>query len=111
MALGKLGARELNYSSDIDLMFIHGSNGETSGPEAIPAKDFFKRLCVRLTELLSAMTPHGACYRVDLRLRPEGRRRSRPGAGPAHLRRAADLLLLARFLEGRGGVGGAHPDS
>jgi len=72
MALGKLGARELNYSSDIDLMFIHGSNGETSGPEAIPAKDFFKRLCVRLTELLSAMTPHGACYRVDLRLRPEG---------------------------------------
>lgn len=72
LALGKLGGRELNYSSDIDLMFVYSNNGETTGGEPISNKEFFKKLCTRLTELLSAYTPYGFCYRVDLRLRPEG---------------------------------------
>jgi glutamate-ammonia-ligase adenylyltransferase len=44
IALGKLGGRELNYSSDIDLLFLYGSNGETDGKESISNKEFFKRV-------------------------------------------------------------------
>ncbi len=65
IALGKLGGRELNYSSDIDLMFVYGSGSED-------AADFFRAAARRLTEMLSTYTPEGMCYRVDLRLRPDG---------------------------------------
>jgi glutamate-ammonia-ligase adenylyltransferase len=73
IALGKLGGLELNYSSDIDLMFIYSANGQTEGPEVISNKEFFHKLACQLTALLSAPTPDGQCYRVDLRLRPDGR--------------------------------------
>jgi len=73
IALGKLGGQELNYSSDIDLMFVYSANGETTGPEVISNKEFFKKVANQYTELLSTYTPDGSCYRVDLRLRPDGR--------------------------------------
>ncbi|HLW77433.1 MAG TPA: hypothetical protein VKS01_10615, partial [Bryobacteraceae bacterium] len=73
IALGKLGGVELNYSSDIDLMFLYSSNGETAGPERITNKEFFKRAANQLTSTLSTYTAEGLCYRVDLRLRPDGR--------------------------------------
>jgi [glutamine synthetase] adenylyltransferase / [glutamine synthetase]-adenylyl-L-tyrosine phosphorylase len=69
IALGKLGGEELNYSSDIDLMFLYSANGSA---DSITNKEFFKRAANELTALLSAYTPEGLCYRVDLRLRPEG---------------------------------------
>ncbi len=69
IALGKLGGEELNYSSDIDLMFLYSDNGQAT---SITNKEFFKRAANELTALLSAYTPEGMCYRVDLRLRPEG---------------------------------------
>ena len=72
IALGKLGGKELNYSSDIDLMFLYGGNGETAGPERITNKEFYKKVSNRLTELLSSHTEQGFAYRVDLRLRPDG---------------------------------------
>jgi [glutamine synthetase] adenylyltransferase / [glutamine synthetase]-adenylyl-L-tyrosine phosphorylase len=72
LALGKLGGRELNYSSDVDLMFLYSANGETSGPIQITNKEYFKKLANSLTNLLSSYTSAGQCYRVDLRLRPEG---------------------------------------
>ncbi len=72
IALGKLGGEELNYSSDIDLMFLYSANGATTGATVITNKEFFKRAANDLTALLSAYTPEGMCYRVDLRLRPEG---------------------------------------
>jgi glutamate-ammonia-ligase adenylyltransferase len=72
IALGKLGGRELNYSSDIDLLFLYSANGETSGRRAIANKEFFKRAANQLTALLSTYTAEGLCYRVDLRLRPDG---------------------------------------
>jgi glutamate-ammonia-ligase adenylyltransferase len=72
MALGKLGGRELNYSSDVDLMFLYGENGRTTGREPVSYEEFFKSLCIQLTEMLSTHTAAGMCYRVDLRLRPEG---------------------------------------
>ena len=70
IALGKLGGQELNYSSDIDLMFLYGDNGDT---DRLSYKEFFKKAATELTEMLSTYTPEGLCYRVDLRLRPEGR--------------------------------------
>lgn len=73
IALGKLGGLELNYSSDIDLMFVYSGNGQTDGPECISNKEFFHKLACQLTALLSAFTPEGQSYRVDLRLRPDGR--------------------------------------
>lgn len=73
IALGKLGGEELNYSSDIDLMFLYSANGFAANNAAILTnKEFFKRAANELTALLSAYTPEGMCYRVDLRLRPEG---------------------------------------
>lgn len=70
MALGKLGGEELNYSSDIDLMFLYGD-----GPEEAAARnrEFFTRLAQRITAYVSETTAEGAAYRVDLRLRPGGR--------------------------------------
>jgi [glutamine synthetase] adenylyltransferase / [glutamine synthetase]-adenylyl-L-tyrosine phosphorylase len=73
LALGKLGGRELNYSSDIDLMFVYSGPGETGGAHSLSHREFFQKLANRLTELLATYTPEGMIYRVDLRLRPEGR--------------------------------------
>lgn len=72
IALGKLGGRELNYSSDIDLMFVYTANGETDGEHPISNKEFYKKVANQYTELLSTYTAEGLCYRVDLRLRPDG---------------------------------------
>jgi [glutamine synthetase] adenylyltransferase / [glutamine synthetase]-adenylyl-L-tyrosine phosphorylase len=72
IAMGKHGGCELNYSSDIDLMFVYAANGETTGANRISNKEFYKKLGTQLTALLSTHTAAGLCYRVDLRLRPEG---------------------------------------
>lgn len=113
LALGKLGGRELNYSSDIDLMFIYSNNGETTGSERISNKEFFKKLCTKLTELLSGYTPYGFCYRVDLRLRPEGSLGdvciSMDGAREYYQKRARDwelqMLIKARAAAGDRSLG------
>ncbi len=72
LALGKLGGAELNYSSDIDLMYLHTGDGHTWGPVVTTNHDFNKQTAVKLTKVLSMMTPEGFNFRVDLRLRPEG---------------------------------------
>ena len=69
------GRRELNYSSDIDLMFVYAANGETDGEHPISNKEFYKKVANQYTELLSTYTAEGLCYRVDLRLRPGGQPR------------------------------------
>ena len=71
LSMGKLGGRELNYSSDVDLMFIHGDGPE---PPTAPISnhEYFTRLGQRMTETLSRMTVDGAPFRIDLRLRPQG---------------------------------------
>jgi len=74
IALGKLGAEELNYSSDIDLMFVHAGDGETSGGAvSVGNREFFALLAQAVTRYASALEPGGPAYRVDLRLRPGGR--------------------------------------
>ena len=108
LALGKLGGRELNYSSDIDLLFIT----DRAGPEA-------HRLAGELARILSEPTAEGVAYRVDLRLRPEGSRgalvwplesaleyyrtRARPWERQALVKcrpAAGDIELGARLLAG-----------
>ena len=59
IALGKLGGQELNYSSDIDLMFVYGGNGETDGATRITNKEFFKKVANQYTALLSTYTAEG----------------------------------------------------
>lgn len=73
LAMGKLGGRELNFSSDIDLMFAYPQAGETKGrATSISNEDFFVRLCRRLINVIGATTSDGLVFRVDLRLRPYG---------------------------------------
>jgi len=71
MALGKLGGTELNYSSDIDLLMVYENDGRTS--EGRSNREFFEKLTQQFTKLLSESTELGTVYRVDLRLRPDGR--------------------------------------
>src|SRR5579862_3089209 len=118
IALGKLGGEELNYSSDIDLMFLYSANGNTSGPESITNKEFFKRAANELTGLLSAYTAEGMCYRVDLRLRPDGSLgevcTSLEGARAYYENRARDwelqMLIKARVAAGHRPTGRALLD-
>ncbi len=74
-ALGKLGGGELNFSSDIDLVYAYdhnGEHGESDGPRPLAAEDYFARLGQQLAKLLDEVTAEGFCHRVDLRLRPFG---------------------------------------
>ena len=70
LAMGKLGGGELNFSSDVDLMFLYDSQLEQAG--TIEVSDYFRRLCQKITGALNDFTAEGYVYRVDLRLRPEG---------------------------------------
>ncbi len=72
LALGKLGGEELNYSSDIDLIFLYDHEGATSGDRPISNAEFFARMGGAIVRLLSDHTAMGQAYRVDMRLRPEG---------------------------------------
>ncbi|MGD0616636.1 MAG: hypothetical protein ABSB67_03145 [Bryobacteraceae bacterium] len=118
IALGKLGGRELNYSSDIDLMFVYTANGETDGKEPISNKEFFKKAANQYTEMLSTYTVEGMCYRVDLRLRPDGSLGeicvSLDGAKSYYQQRARDwelqMLIKARVAAGDRATGEALLD-
>ena len=108
ISLGKLGGQELNYSSDIDLMFVYGGAGETDGPDPITNKEFYKKVANQYTALLSSYTADGQCYRVDLRLRPDGTLgeicTSLEGARTYYEQRARDwekqMLIKARVSAG-----------
>ena len=80
LALGKLGGAELNHSSDVDLIFLYGEEGQLS--PRFSYHEFFNRLAEKFLEAFSTPDPQGPLFRVDVRLRPEG------SAGP-----------LARSLE------------
>lgn len=72
LGMGKLGGHELNYSSDIDLIFTFESEGETDGDRALSNSQFFIRLGQRLIRSLNDVTEDGFVFRVDMRLRPYG---------------------------------------
>ena len=78
IALGKLGGEELNYSSDIDLLYLFTRDGETSGTDlsgegSTSNREFFTHLAAEITRLIAGPGPEGQVFRVDLGLRPGGR--------------------------------------
>jgi glutamate-ammonia-ligase adenylyltransferase len=72
VGMGKLGGRELNVSSDIDLVFVYPEEGATAGPRPLSHHEFAVRLGQRLIRLLADATADGLVFRVDMRLRPWG---------------------------------------
>jgi glutamate-ammonia-ligase adenylyltransferase len=91
LALGKLGGEELNYSSDIDLMFIYSHDGETrppldpDGTGSVTNNQYFAKLAERLIDVLARVTEEGHLYRVDMRLRPMGSKGPLVGSLESHL--------------------------
>ena len=76
LAMGKLGGRELNYASDLDLIFIHGGEGDaqyTDGERSINNNQFFARLGQRIITSITTLTKGGKLYELDMRLRPSGK--------------------------------------
>ena len=76
IALGKLGSRELNYASDIDLIFVYSDEGTTAGSGErgkLSNREYFIKVSETVTKLVGQPAGEGAAYRVDLRLRPHGR--------------------------------------
>lgn len=74
IAYGKTGGLELGYDSDLDLVFVHNSDGEhmTDGDNVISARQFYLKLAQRLMHLFNTRTASGILYELDTRLRPEG---------------------------------------
>jgi [glutamine synthetase] adenylyltransferase / [glutamine synthetase]-adenylyl-L-tyrosine phosphorylase len=72
LGMGKLGGRELNFSSDIDLIFVYSEGGETDGARPLANEEYFARLAQDTGRLLSARTEDGFVFRVDTMLRPFG---------------------------------------
>ncbi len=81
IGLGKLGGQELNYSSDVDVIFVYGEEGDVfkkapgkarPGPSVLRSHQFFNRLAEMFIAEVSRLTGDGMLYRIDLRLRPEG---------------------------------------
>jgi glutamate-ammonia-ligase adenylyltransferase len=73
LGMGKLGARELNVSSDIDLIYVYEDDGATHGPRPITAHEYFANVAKRLYALIGDVTDDGQVFRVDLALRPNGK--------------------------------------
>jgi len=73
LGMGKLGARELNVSSDIDLIYVYEDDGATQGPRPTSAHEYFSAVAKRLYALIGDVTEDGQVFRVDLALRPNGK--------------------------------------
>ena len=120
VGMGKLGGEELNYSSDVDLMFVYGAEGETAGgPEGrLENGEYFARACRDVVAMIEEVTEEGYAFRVDLRLRPEGRMgpvaMSLDAYGAYHRDRAElwerQALLKARAVAGDQDVGARFMD-
>src|SRR3989449_11093737 len=87
--MGKLGGGELNYSSDVDLVYVYERDGADARGRT--HREFFARLAEEVTRALRDVTPDGFCFRVDLRLRPGG------GEGPLAVSLGAALSYYEAF--------------
>lgn len=72
VGMGRLGSRELDYGSDLDLIFLSAGDGRTDGARSITNVEFFTKLSQRIITLVSLSTRYGRAYRVDSELRPSG---------------------------------------
>src|SRR6185437_2906716 len=114
VALGKLGSRELNYASDIDLIFLFSHDGTTSAGGArgqITNREYYVKVAENILRLVSEPTGEGAAYRVDVRLRPHGRQgalvSSFDEAVKYYQRQAQDWELQA-LIRARAATGSDH---
>ena len=92
VGMGKLGARELNVSSDIDLIYICEDDGHTLGASPVSTQEYFGRVAKRLHNLIGDVTDDGLVFRVDLALRPNG------NSGPP----VVSLSMLEEYLQVQG---------
>ncbi len=90
LGLGKLGGRELNHSSDIDVIFFYSEDAQIT--PSLTNHQWYNRLAAKVSETFAASDPNGALFRMDLRLRPEG------SAGPM----ARSLASLENYYAGFG---------
>ena len=111
VALGKLGSKELNYSSDIDLLFLYSNDGKTSGQgerDAVTNREYFVKLAEFITKLVGGQAGEGAAYRVDLRLRPNGRVGAlaiSPGETVAYYKKSAQSWERQVLIRSRSSAG------
>jgi glutamate-ammonia-ligase adenylyltransferase len=72
IGMGKLGARELNVSSDIDLIYVYEEDAQTDGEQPVSTQEYFGAIARRMYALIGETTDDGFVFRVDLALRPNG---------------------------------------
>ncbi|MEO5845843.1 MAG: bifunctional [glutamate--ammonia ligase]-adenylyl-L-tyrosine phosphorylase/[glutamate--ammonia-ligase] adenylyltransferase [Caldimonas sp.] len=92
VGMGKLGARELNVSSDIDLVYLYEGEGQTDGERQVSAHEYFSQVARGLYALIGEVTEDGFVFRVDLALRPNG------NSGPP----VTSLAMLEDYLQAHG---------
>jgi glutamate-ammonia-ligase adenylyltransferase len=92
VGMGKLGARDLNVSSDIDLVYVYEDDGRTDGPQQVTAHEYFSQVARSLYALIGETTEDGFVFRVDLALRPNGK------SGPP----VASLAMLEEYFHVQG---------
>ena len=92
VGMGKLGARELNVSSDIDLVYVYEEDGQTDGAASVSAHEYFSAVAKRLYTLIGDVTEDGFVFRVDLALRPNG------NSGPP----VVSLAMLEEYFQVQG---------
>ena len=92
VGMGKLGARELNVSSDIDLIYVYEDEGQTTGPRPVSLHEYFSFVAKQLFTLIGDTTDDGFVFRVDLALRPNG------NSGPP----VVSLAMLEEYLQVQG---------
>ena len=92
IGMGKLGARELNVSSDIDLIYLYEEDGTTDGAKPVSAHEYFAQVARSLYSLIGEVTEDGFVFRVDLALRPNG------NSGPT----AVSMAMLEEYLSAHG---------
>ena len=119
IGMGKLGGRDLNFSSDIDLLYVYDATDGRTEKDGTSTYEYYPKLARAITDLISRLTPDGQVFRVDLRLRPEGRAGDIANSiegyrwhyeiqGQAWQRQA---LLKARCSAGSSEVGGRFLDT
>ncbi|MBW4054577.1 MAG: bifunctional [glutamate--ammonia ligase]-adenylyl-L-tyrosine phosphorylase/[glutamate--ammonia-ligase] adenylyltransferase [Proteobacteria bacterium] len=72
IAMGKLGGEELNYHSDLDIIFVYDHQGQTDGEKQISNHEYFAKLAQKIISILTLQTREGYVYKIDTRLRPSG---------------------------------------
>jgi glutamate-ammonia-ligase adenylyltransferase len=92
IGMGKAGARELNVSSDLDLIYVYEDDGQTHGATPVSAHEYFAAVAKRLYALIGETTEDGFVFRIDLALRPNG------NSGPP----VCSLTMLEEYLQAQG---------